>query len=86
MDGCVSKLVRVNVSLLGQAENHACELEAGRLDGLGSPADAGSDPRPSVVECSPDGLQLVWAVRRVLKKSARFHSEPQLPAAPPAAV
>jgi hypothetical protein len=66
--------------LLGQPKNDIREREAGRLYGLWSAADTWSDPLPGIVERLPKCLQLLWAVRGILDKSARFH-----PSAPTAA-
>ena len=67
MDSRVAKLLRIGVPILGQAENDFRELEPGCLYGLWTAADTWSDPLPRIVECRPERLQLLGAVRGILE-------------------
>jgi hypothetical protein len=72
LDSRVGELPRVEVPILGQAENDFRKLEAGCLYCRRAGADAGCDPFPGVVKSLPESLQLLWGVGRILDKPARF--------------
>jgi len=74
LNGCVGKLLRVEVPILGQAENDFRELEAGCLYCRWAGADARGDPFPGFVKSLPESLQLLWIVERTLDEPTGFHS------------